>query len=336
MMNLHLTSRRTLRRIRRFLLGLGTLVFIGIASLSLGWRTSVMAQTPIGDEEFFPSVGAASSLENPLTPIPSVFPIDPVAHVPFGLEVSEDPTEDGRGIVNQDNREPMTSDEFPWSAIGRVMGKAADGSNYICSGTLVADDVVLTNAHCVIDPVTHEHSALIQFQPNLVNGLVQDEAHVADTIEFFAGTDFREDNTPPTADDWAFLKLNQPLGEIYGTIGIAELSVSDLFNNYAGQLVMVGYSGDFPRANPGKTAGVHSGCSVLGEVDDSLIHDCDTQGGASGGPILAVIGNQIQIIGVNSAGRTESFTASDGTPTEAGIVNYATKISRVLEAIESI
>ena len=45
----------------------------------------------------------------------------------------------------------MLSNKYPWSAIGRVQGTVNDDS-YHCTGSLIADNLVLTNAHCVIDP----------------------------------------------------------------------------------------------------------------------------------------------------------------------------------------
>lgn len=321
-------SRLTTRFVYRCLMSFSAVVLLSLISIVWGWRSPATAQIPIEDTEFLPSSHPTAVL--------SSFPVRFEAHIPPRLTMSDDPAGDaGRGVINQDNREPVTSEDYPWSAVGRVVGKSASGSNYICTGTLIADDVVLTNAHCVVSPETHEPSQMVQFQPNLVNGFLVDESHVADAVKIFPGTDFREDNTPPTADDWAFLKLDQSLGEIYGTIGVSELSVSELANDYRSKLAMVGYSGDFPAGHPGNTAGVHKGCTVLGEVDDSLIHDCDSYGGSSGGPILTIVDDKVQIVGVNSAGRTESFTSSDGEQEETGLVNYATKISRVLEAIES-
>ncbi|MEH2043779.1 trypsin-like serine peptidase [Nostoc sp.] len=50
------------------------------------------------------------------------------------------------------------SRNYPWSTIGRVQGTAADAQSYHCTGTLISSDIVLTNAHCVIDSETHQLS----------------------------------------------------------------------------------------------------------------------------------------------------------------------------------
>ncbi len=261
---------------------------------------------------------------------------EPERFVPEGLSRSSSPNEGSRGVIGAtDDRIPMVNPNYPWSAIGRIVGLAPDDSTYTCTGTLVAPDLVLTNAHCVVNPDTQEFSQTIKFQPNLINGRLADEADLANVQEIFYGTDFQEDSTPPNADDWAFLKLDKPLGEKYGTIGWTALSLATLVEDYDEALIMVGYSGDFPTDNPGETAGVHEGCSILGEVSGSLIHDCDTFGGASGGPILGVVEGEFRIVALNSAERIQEV-AEEGMaqPNRVGIINYAVRITRIAERIK--
>lgn len=247
--------------------------------------------------------------------------------VPAGLPQSTNPAEGTRGVIRTDDRVPVTSRSYPWSAIGRVEFETDRGMG-ICSGTLVKPDIVLTNAHCAVDPATQTVYQNIRFAPNLINGTLKDEDDRATVVDLWSGTDFSDRDQPPHPDDWAFLKLDKPLGEQYGTIGWQSFPVSVLIDNPE-QFIMVGYSGDFPSDSPGETAGAHEACSILGSVDDNVLrHNCDTTGGSSGGPILAVVDNGYVIVAVNSSGRTEK---SSGT----GIVNFATKISRIVEQIQA-
>ncbi|MGJ3251928.1 MAG: trypsin-like serine peptidase [Elainellaceae cyanobacterium] len=292
---------------------------------TLSIASPLSAQIPLDDVSFPADIQAPSIVD--LT-------VNPASYVPPNLDQSENPTEGTRAPIGLEDRVPMTSSNYPWSAVGRIIGIGADQSSYYCTGSLVATDIVLTNSHCVVDPETHEPSIAIQFQPNLVNGLLQDENNAAAAIAVEYGTDFRDDNAVPNPNDWAFIQLDKPLGEIYGTLGLATLSVEELIDIYDGQLVMVGYSRDFPSDNPGETAGAHRGCSVLGEVRDSLIHECDSFGGASGGPILADVDGEPRIVALHTGGRTQEYREEGSNSTiRVGVVNYAVKISRILDAV---
>jgi V8-like Glu-specific endopeptidase len=259
---------------------------------------------------------------------------EPQPYIPTGLEQSRNPNPNSRGIIGLDDRIPMTSTLYPWSAIGRLESPIDDTYYGICTGSLVAADIVLTNAHCVVDPVTHQVKQNITFKPNLINGFVADEADIANVVDILYGTDFSDLDTIPHPNDWAFVKLDRPLGNTYGTLAWTPLSVSELVHTHGEALILVGYSGDFPAYNPGNTAGVHDGCSVLGEVEGSLIHNCDTTGGSSGGPMLALIDGEFRIVALNSAELTEEYEFLEtGDRVRYGIVNYGVKIDPIINFI---
>lgn len=258
---------------------------------------------------------------------------DPEPFIPAGLEQSRDPRGSRGTIGLQDDRVPMTSSQYPWSAIGRLEYSVGDNRLGICTGSLVAADVVLTNAHCVINLETHEVIADVTFKPNLINGRVANAADVATVVDVIYGTDFRDSDAVPHPNDWAFVKLDRPLGATYGTLAWTSLSVSELLRTYDRELMLAGYSGDFPASRPGRTAGVHDGCSILGEAEGSLLHDCDTFGGSSGGPVLAVIDGEFRIVALNSAERSEvAVNPSTGeTVAQDSIINYAVKIAPIVD-----
>ena len=245
---------------------------------------------------------------------------------PANIKQSDEPS-DGRAVFGLDERHPMLSRDYPWSAIGRIEGVKADGESYHCTGSLIAKDIVLTNAHCVVDPYTYKVSNNIKFVPNVINGRSKDDKDTAVVKRIIAGTNFKEQN--PYKNDWAVVKIDKPLGTKYGHFGWVSLPTSAMLK-YPKQFEMVGYSGDFPtsetlktfpylKAGSGLTAGVHTGCSIFKEEAGSLFHDCDTTGGSSGGPILAQIKEKYYIIALNNA---ERFDA-DGKPLE----NRAVKVS---------
>lgn len=283
-----------------------------IGVLFIGNLVPVRAQLP--SEPSTPNFGTTTSLEE--------FRLDANAEpiMPEELGQSELPVEGGRLILGPDNRVPVSSTKYPWSSVGRVEGVTADGDGYICTGTLVRADVVLTNAHCVIDPETHKWSQTVRFAPNLINGRLQNEGDRAGATEIIAGTDFRDTGGELSPDDWALMRIDKPLGFKYGTLSMSVVSAS-ILSQFPEEFSVVGYSGDFPPNSPGETASAHLGCSVRGEANEFLLHDCDTMGGSSGGPVLGKVDNDIRIVGVNM-GSIRGFNSSIET-------NLAVKVSRI-------
>ncbi|MBW4561139.1 MAG: trypsin-like peptidase domain-containing protein [Mojavia pulchra JT2-VF2] len=248
---------------------------------------------------------------------------------PEGLRQSEKPTGGRRGIPDGiDDRTPMLSRQYPWSTIGRVQGTTTDAKSYHCTGTLIADDIVLTNAHCVIDPETHQLSKKIQFLPNVINGVVSNERDVASAEQVIYGTDFTGDSTTDQINDWAIIKIDKPLGRKYGYLGWKSLPASAFTENQK-KLFFVGYSGDYPDpkkkdyefldAGQGWTAGFQAGCSIVGEEQEVLLHDCDTAGGSSGGPLIGLIDGEPYIVALNNAEIKDKKSHQD-------IINLAVKI----------
>lgn len=243
---------------------------------------------------------------------------------PSKLEQSNKPIEnDTRGTVGQDDRLPMLSNNYPWSTVGRIVGES-NSQTYTCTATLIDEDIVLTNAHCVIDPKTGRVASRVVFLPNVVNGKYADKANA---VQYLAGTDFKDNNAG--ANDWAVVKIDRPLGRKYGYLGWKSVPSSTLIRNEK-KFFFVGYSGDYPQADTEKfwgltagqgwTAGFQAGCSIVDEQSNILLHDCDTAGGSSGGPIIASIGGEPYIVALNNA---EIVDRKSGR----GVINLAVKIS---------
>jgi len=234
---------------------------------------------------------------------PAQLPQSRSSFIPANIGQSTLPFEGGRNIFGKDDRIPMNSTKYPWSAIGRIEVPVDDKSIKICTGTLIGKNLVVTNAHCVLDEKTKQVTAnKIRFRPNLIDGQASAAAFVTKVV---LGTN---DPKRDRGNDWALLVLDQPLGATYGWLDFAVADLSDL-DSVKGEIILVGYSSDFPKENPAETAGVHKGCSIrgFGPQLGMISHDCDMMSGASGGPMFVVFqeGNKLNavIIALNAAER---------------------------------
>ena len=250
--------------------------------------------------------------------------------IPKKLQESESPMGSNRAIIGEDQRLPMMSREYPWSTVGKIVMISKDKKEYSCTGTLIGKSLVITNAHCVYDQ-SGKLFPNVFFLPNLINGRLRSKNDVASVRNILTGT-----NNPNlrSADDWAILELDKPLGEKYGFLKWRTVPLA-LLQRYKNRLTVAGYSGDYPdpktysglefAAGKGYTAGVHLKCSVLGEKDGMLVHDCDTNPGASGSALISKIDGVYQIVGLHAAGRRDR--------SGRGVENYAVRIGRIEAAL---
>jgi V8-like Glu-specific endopeptidase len=216
-------------------------------------------------------------------------------------------------IIGKDDRQTIASGKaYPWTAIGRVF----PGN---CTATLVGEDLLLTNAHCVLDYERgSKRHAEITFYPNVVNGRPIEGQDVAQVTEAITGTKFEESNRyrhqypgwrgislGDSARDWALLKLNRPLGLKYGFWGWRAIPTAELVNDRKHKLAIAGYPYDFSQPgllqSQGNTLAVQEGCSILKEERNMYYHDCDTAKGSSGSPIFYRSGRNYYMVALNNA-----------------------------------
>jgi V8-like Glu-specific endopeptidase len=268
----------------------------GCASLLVLATLSISA-VPASDIQVSPRKPATPAL--PATK-PRQLPRTTAGFIPTNRGQSPSPFEGGRNIFGKDDRIPMNSTKYPWSAIGRIEVPIDDKSMEICTGTLIGKNLVVTNAHCVVDEKTKQVTKnKIFFRPNLIDG---ESSVTAVATKVVVGT---KDPQGDRGNDWAFLVLDRPLGETFGWTKFIVADLGDL-DSVKGEIILAGYSSDFPKDRPAATAGVHRGCSIrgVGPQLGTITHDCDMMAGASGGPMFALApdGSAI-IVALNAAER---------------------------------
>ena len=180
------------------------------------------------------------------------------------------------------------------AAIGRV-NIGGFRSRSLCSGTLIAPDLVLTAAHCVVNPDTGLPFPIyrVQFVAGWHKG-----AHAGASKARRVWTDpgypatrgeTRIAELPAVARDLALIGLATPL------TGPRPLAVSET-SAISGPAALMGYRKDRPHV-----LSDHLGCTTSAPLGRVLRLDCPVLEGTSGAPVLKSRGDKWVIVGVVSA-----------------------------------
>jgi len=180
------------------------------------------------------------------------------------------------GAAAQD-RSNGVSNVSGWEAVGRLnMNNRA-----MCTGALIAPDVVLTAAHCLYDPRNGRavKANKIRFEAGLSNGHARAAREVVKAV-IHPGYRHNHNGANDASVDIAILKLSSPINP-------AQIRpfATDARPEAGDSLGVISYT--YTQAN---TPMWQHPCNVLARKGDVLVMNCEVDFGASGAPVFAVQG----------------------------------------------
>jgi len=185
-----------------------------------------------------------------------------------------------------------TAEHVPWRAVGRV-NIATTAELSMCTGTLIAEDLVLTAAHCVVNPRTGA-----AYQPGAVHFVAgwrrgqKVGASRAATITMHPDFHLVEqlDNEHIGAD-LALIRLADPIPRAKAPFfGIAPAPRPGT------PLTLISYRRDRPHALTRQ-----KGCEIIGIRDAVMTLSCNVTFGASGSPVFMSSGDEMRLVAVITA-----------------------------------
>ncbi|MEX0308281.1 MAG: serine protease [Ruegeria sp.] len=205
-------------------------------------------------------------------------------------------------------------DLYGWEAVGRL----DIGSQGFCTGTLIAQDMVLTAAHCALDKATGKPYAPgeLTFRAGLSDGEALADRKV---IQIAAHPDFVANgpvSAPRVRVDVALMRLEEPI----------PYSIADPFALFSGRVS--GNEISVASYGRGRAEAItrQRSCHILQRAQGLISFNCDVTFGSSGSAILAKKGPRWQILSVVSA------VASDGRHK----VGYGMELADIVSELKAI
>jgi V8-like Glu-specific endopeptidase len=234
-------------------------------------------------------------------------------------------------IVGKDDRvtpsyEWMTRPGQQRAAFGQLEILFQNGQYGYCSFTMVGRNVGLTNSHCVLDDQGRPAFQIKAFaarhgnNPGTKTPRYRAKTNVTEFVSGLVNKDPRTAND--FANDWAIIRLKDPIGDITGWLDLVPVGQSD--KNLKGKTTnYIGYPGDWPAGTPA----LHSGAQFINMQSSGIVlHNADITPGTSGSGMYRFIAdNNLQIQAVNNS---EGWRTTDGQT-----VNGAVSVEKVRDTL---
>ena len=184
------------------------------------------------------------------------------------------------------------AEHVPWRAVGRVNIATTYGTS-MCTGTLIGEDLVLTAAHCVMNPRTGAayRPGVVHFVAGWRRGqkVGASRAAAITTHPDYALAEHL--NTEQIGTDLALIRLADPIPRAKAPFfGMAPAPGPGT------ALTLISYRRDRPHALTRQ-----KGCEIIGIRDAVMALSCNVTFGASGSPVFMSSGGEMRLVAVVAA-----------------------------------